>query len=73
MEQVITIGLDLAKKSSRFMALTQPARSWCAGSCAAAMSCGFSVDCRAALSAWRPALPLITGLVNSPSWGTRFD
>jgi transposase len=40
MEQVITIGLDLAKNVFQFMALTQQARSWCAGSCAAAMSGG---------------------------------
>ena len=73
MEQVITIGLDLAKNVFQVHGIDAAGKVLVRRQLRRGDVLRFFGGLRAALSAWRPALPLITGLVNSPSWGTRFD
>jgi hypothetical protein len=73
MNEVTTIGIDLAKNVFQVpMASMRAARWWSAKRCAASRSCGSSGLFRRALSGWRRVRRRTIGRERSQRWAMRF-
>ena len=73
MEQVTTIGLDLAKNVFQLHGVDAAGNVLLRKQLRRGDVLRFLPDCRRVLSAWKPVPPRIIGRESSPSWGTRFD